>query len=133
MKRKLCLLLLFALVLTTVGCGTDTKEPSEPNNKVESEKESTVNTENNNQPEDTTEETDDVSPESWGSSARWVAVKSGTNAWETYPFYVNFPKYAGYTEGNGLVAEQLDDTVVIVAAEYEASPAISDLKEFMPA
>lgn len=67
--------------------------------------------------------------EEWGSSASWIAGKTA----ESKPFYINFPKYAGYTEGYGLVAEQTDGTCVIVASEYDYSPLVEDLKDFLPA
>ena len=47
MKKNWYLFLALSLLLTTVGCGTDIKEPVESNNNVESEKESTINSEIN--------------------------------------------------------------------------------------
>lgn len=134
MKRFLALILTVLLLGTLIGCsGESNQKDNNSTNTSNPQSQNSQSENNNNQPTGTNGETEDISPENWGASARWVAVKSGANAWETNPFYVNFPRYVGYTEGNGLVAEQLDGTVVIVAAEYEDSPTIKELEEFMPA
>lgn len=132
MKKIIAIALMFLLLLSMASCG---KEPTQNTNDTNPNNSPIQNnqTESTTSTESTSFGNEDVNSENWGVSVRWTAGKSGANSWEAKPFYVNFPKYAGYTEGNGLVAEQLDDTFVVVAAEYKDSPAINALDDFMPA
>lgn len=130
MKKILLLLVSMLVLFSLVGCS---KTPSTTSMETQNPSVGQSSTEPSDNNIQTDSPNNNQDPLSWGVSARWVAVKSGAKEWETNPFYVNFPRYAGYTEGKGLVAEQLDGTVVIVAAEYANSPTIKELKEFMPA
>lgn len=66
--------------------------------------------------------------ETWGDSNIWIARKMGVDE----QFAINFPKYSGHTNGKGLVAEQVDGTIVIVSAENDNSPAVDKLENFLP-
>jgi len=130
MKRFLALILTVLLLGTLIGCsGESNQNENNSTNPSNSQSQNGQTENNNNQPAGTTGETEDISPESWGASERWTAGKTS----ESKPFYINFPKYSGYTEGYGLVAEQTDGTVVIVAGEFDNSPVIENLKDFLPA
>lgn len=84
----------------------------------------------NSQVTNDNQQTDDDSEfyENWGVSER-CSAQNGTS--ESY--FINFPKYTGYSEVYGLVAEQLDDTVVVVSGQNDKCPAINSLSELFPA
>lgn len=63
----------------------------------------------------------------WGITDRWSA-RNGT----TETFYINQPKYRGYTEGYGIYSEHLDETSTIVAGQYENSPTVDNISTFFP-
>ncbi len=128
MKKIIALMLAVLLLFSLIGCSKETNQ--ETNDSSSSNSQSQNNqTENTNQTEGTTGQNEEITPENWGASERWIAGKTA----ESKPFYINFPKYAGYTEGYGLVAEQTDGTVVIVAGEFDNSPDVDNLKDFLPA
>lgn len=127
MKKTIAVILMLTLLASLLGCGDE--NISETNNTVQENIQTPDSQiEDTLQNESIESEAAEVTPENWGASARWTAGKTG----KSKPFYINFPKYRGYTEGRGLVAEQVDGTMVIVASEYNKSPDLGDLKDFMP-
>lgn len=127
MKKLIILMLVLLLTVSLVGCnnepvGESAAESSVASQLQNSAPESVVSSESSES------ESNEITPETWGASSRMTAGQLD----ELEFFYVNFPKYSGYTEGNGLVAEQPDDTMVIVAAENYESPVLNELNVFLP-
>lgn len=64
----------------------------------------------------------------WGVSDRFPARNDVTEL-----FLINFPYYRGYTEGYGVIADQMDGTLVYVSGQGSRSPEISNQSEVFPA
>lgn len=94
------------------------------NNHANSGTEININNQNNtnNSVTDKNEE-----EKEWGITDRWTAEK-GTSA----PFYINQPKYRGYTEGRGLYSEHIDGTSTIVVGQHKNLTTIDNISTFFP-
>lgn len=126
MKKLLSLLLAIVVMLSFAACG---KTSNNTDGDTPSDNAQTQAPAGNNQDTTTTSPPDnEITADNWGASER-CSAKSDTSE----NFFINFPKYSGYSEGYGLVAEQLDDTMVIVAGQNEKSPAINFVSELFPA
>lgn len=94
------------------------------NNKVgNTNNESQTNESNKNEETSKKEE-----EKEWGVPDRLPAKNDVTEL-----FLINFPYYRGYTEGYGVIADQLDGTLIYVSAQGSRSPKINDQSEVFPA
>ena len=125
MKKILSILLVLVVLLTFAACqknpdsNIDNSTPSNSQIQDPTDNKETTNT--------TEAPNDEVNASNWGVSERCSAQSSTSES-----FYINFPKFTGYSEGYGLVAEQLDDTMVIVSGQNDKCPEISSLSELFP-
>jgi len=127
MKKILSILLVIAVLFSLAACqkAPDNNSDSTTPGNSQTQKPTGDNQETTN----TTEKPDDeINAENWGVSERCSAQSSTSES-----FYINFPKFTGYSEGYGLVAEQLDDTMVVVSGQNDKCPTINSLSELFPA
>ena len=127
MKKILAVLLVLVVLFSFAACQ---KNPdSNINNSTPSNSQTQNPTDNNKETTNTTDApNNEVNATNWGVSERCSAQSSTSES-----FYINFPKFTGYSEGCGLVAEQLDDTMVIVSGQNDKCPEIGSLSELFPA
>ncbi len=81
--------------------------------------------------QETTSKPVEVTPENWGVREWWSAQTADTS----HVYSINFPNYSGYTEGSGMIAEQLDGTIALISGQNALlpGPEISDASEMFPA
>lgn len=123
MKRNLLCALIVVLGLT--GCGTVNKDVGDESKKETETLESAISVVS----ESMSHEESKVDSE-WGIIDTFSANKDD----KTATIYINFPSLTGIPEATGLVANQGDDTKIILDAYIKGkSPEIDSVLEVLPA
>lgn len=128
MKKTITIFLVIFVIFCFAGCS---KEPSGTNSNTTSDNfQIQATTSNNQEIQNTTESGEiQVSPDNWGVSESWSAKTETTSK----NYKINFPNYSGYTEGSGMIAEQLDGTIALISGQNHRCPEIDLLSEVFPA
>lgn len=128
MKKRIAFILAMLMLVPFIGCG---KEPGQETSGSASDTMQTQDELEIDESTSTTENSvkDEITPENWGIADRFAVE----NEISSEIYCINFPDYAGATRGYGLMADQKNDTTVVVSGQNDYAPRINSISELFPA